>query len=492
MGELADKKPSTLGGFYDDLEQLLRQQLKDNPRLHDLRFKLLELYYETGRRNDFLREARSLSLRYDRKEQSVEWKRVASMGRMLGLTDPLFSEFSGDSIEFVGPVVVEKKAKTSAYQRFGDDDASRPVFQRLAEDYEKVRADPHFLVEYDFELASQANRPSPLFHARRLSRKLGGAQIYFKREDLSPAGSRLTMSTVGQALLARRLGKTGLAIATTNGVKGVVAASVAARMGLRAMIFMDQADLQRHSAHVFRMKLLGAKVTAVDRRRYPGNDIRQAALDCCVKDQDGCFLLMGLDAAPHPYAMMAREFSAVIGRECRRQVMTMAKRAPDLLAARAGNNADAIGFFDPFLAEPGTRLACIVGNQGLGDASTDAARIRDDRPNPSRPLLTESEKRVADAILEGLEYPSVAREHAFLKASGRVEYVKGSTAEAKKMIIALSREEGLVPAIETAHAIAWAAQAAQAMKPEQAIVVMLAESADKDVWEIQRAMGELV
>jgi tryptophan synthase beta chain len=481
--------PATLGSFYGDLERLLVQQLKERPGMHDLRLKLLELYYETNRGAEFHREAKTLSVGFDRRAHAADWKRVCSMAKMLGIDDPLLADQSGDSIEFVAAVPTAAATKQQPkHRRFGDDEQSKPRFQELTTEYEKVRADPRFLTEFDLELIHMAARPSALFHARRLSKKYGGAQLFFKREDLAPPATRLTISITGQALFARRLGKTTLVTASSNGLKGVVAASIAARLGLRAMVFMDESDIQRQSSQVFRMKLLGAIVTPVHRKNYAGNDVRNAALEAWVRRPEQTFLLMGLDAAPLPYPLMSREFAAVIGRETKRQVMVALKRVPDLLLARAGNNADAIGFFEPFLADAATRLMCVDGVRDLGGGKPAREKSHFD---PVGMGLTDAEKRVAGAILEGLEYPSVTREHAFLKASGRIDYAAGNAMAARKAIVELAQQEGIVPAIETASVVAVACDQASRMKPEQAVVVMLAESGDKDIWEISRALGEL-
>lgn len=470
--------------FYSDLERLLSRQLGDNPRLHHVRIKLIDLYYETGRREEFLREARLLASGFDRRANPVEWKRVMGMGRLLGIADPLFRETHGDSIEFTGEFVAVAAPTATGHRRFGDDPVSRPLFQRLASAYETVRADRRFLAEFDLELMHQLNRPSSLYHARMLTQKLGGAQLYFKREDLSPPGTRYSISVIGQALLARRLGLGTLVTFSNNGQRGVVVAGVAARMGLRAVVYMDKDDVQRHSALVARMRLHGATVTPVDRRLCPGGDLRQAALEHWQSQHDKTFLLMGLDAAPAPFPQLGNDLAGVIGREVRRQSVALAKRLPDVVVARAGDNADAVGFLDVFLGDAETRLVCVEGNREFADGAAPTPVGAD----PKR-TFSDSEQRVAGAIMERLEYPSVTREHATLKASGRVEYPRVPAVAAKAAIADMCRLEGILPAIQTAHAVAWACRQAQSMKPEQVVVMMLAENSDKDVWEITRALG---
>ena len=465
--------------FYGDMEKLLRTQLEHEPRSKDLRLKLLELYFDTGRADEYLREARTLAQDIRNKSASTEWQKAANMGRMLLPDDELFRLAICDSVEFIeqNPATVRQRVR----KRFGESHAS--YFERLGKDYEGVRTDPKFLAELDLQLVHVANRPSSLLHAQRLSQAIGGAQIYFKREDLAPAGSHLTISVVGQALLAKRLGRKTLVSASSNGLRGVITASVAARLGLKCVIYMDGKDMHLQSSNVFRMWLMGATVTAADPHTYHKGDVRETALAHCARDTDS-FLVLGLDAAPQPYPMMGLEFAAVIGRETRRQ-LAGARRVPNLLVARGGENADAIGFFQPFLREAQPRLVCVAARSEFSKAATSASG----RIDPFKAPMSASEKILAGTIMEGLEYPSVTREHAWLQASGRVDYVDIPEEAVKKAISDCGRLEGLIPPIQTAHAIAWAIQEARRMEPDQTVVVMLRESMDKDIWEIGRAMG---
>lgn len=487
MGDRVEMPPK-VGTFYADLEKLLRSQLHEHPGLLDLRLKLLELYFETRRAPEFLGEARALSRDLAHKARSREWQRVVSMGRMLAPGDPLFQD-TGDVIEFVGDVAPAADAMP-ARLRFGDTPQHRPLFEALNAAYAALAADAEFLAKLDHELMHTANRPSSLCHAQRLSAQLGGAQIYFKREDLSPPNTHLMVAIAGQALVARRTGRACLVTAAVKPQQGVLTAAIAARLGLRAVIYLDQEQMQRQQANVMRMQLMGALVQGADLRQLPQRDLRHAALEHWARHAGETFLVVGLDAAPQPYTAMARDFIASIGRETRRQVVAQAKRAPDLLVARAGHNADAIGFFYPFLAGGGPRLVCVEGAKDLGGPP--ARRGAGDAFDPFGAPMGDKEKRVAQAILEGLEYPGVTREHAWLKASGRVEYVGGTAAEARKALVMLARHEGIVAAVETAYAVAWACQAARAMPADRAIVVMLAERSDKDIWDITRALGELL
>lgn len=342
-----------------------------------------------------------------------------------------------------------------------------------------------FAAEFERELLHFAGRPSSLFHARHLSQMVGGAQIYFKREDLSPVGTHLQLSVLGQTLVAKRTGKKTIVAATRNGQRGVVVASAAARLGLQSIIYMDGEDMHRQSGNVFRMWLMGADVRSADIKHLGTEDVRNAALEHWLNDATHCFLVMGLDSAPEPYPSMSVQFSSAIGRECARQVRMLAQRAPDILVARGEGNSDAIGLFPAFLGEKSPRLVCVEAADLMTPAAGNAAASFD----PLKAPLNTAENRVAGAILEGLEYPSVTREHAMLRNSRRVEYVQIAAEQVKQAIRDLSQKEGLIPAIQTAHAVAWAIQTARTLKPEQVIVVLIAETVDKDIWDIGRAMG---
>lgn len=384
-----------------------------------------------------------------------------------------------DRIEFFAP----DEPAASPYRRFGDEKRYQPYFEALTQGFAEAWADSGFQSKLDVELTYLARRPSSLQHARRLSQTLGGAQIYIKREDASPRDTHLIIAVVGQALLAQRMGLKTLVTSTTDGRRGVVTASIAARLGMEAVVFMDSKVSSHHNANVFRMWLLGAEVQAPPGGRGGrSSDPRYAALEYCAQHLDRSLLVLGLDGACEPYPQMQREFASSIGRECQRQLRFVAKRSPDLLVARGGNNPDALGLFPAFIAQSQTRLVCVepaesVGREGLFPS------------DPTKVPMTASEQKVAATIMEGGEYPSVVREHGWLKASGRVEYVKVSADVAKKAIHDLSHQEGFVPAIQTAHALGWACQAAAMMRPEQVVAVVMSESEEKDIWDIGRLMG---
>jgi len=471
--------------FHDQLEGLLTEQLKAQPRNQAARLKLLELYYETQRAAQFLRTAQELADLTPNKAASPEWQKCASMGRMLVPEAPLFTTEGSDRIEFVGAGFSAAAApQTAPVRRLGDDPRFTRHFEELARGFEAVRSNPPFQAQLDMELTYLARRPSSLLHARRLSASLGGAQIYIKREDVSPRDTQLIISVVGQALLAQRLGRKTLVTSTIDGRRGVVTASIAARLGMEAIVFMDSDKSARHTSNVFRMWLRGAEVLpATDERSGETQEAREAALKYWARNPAQSLMIFGLEGAPEPYPLMAREFASTIGRECLRQVRVAARRAPDLVVTRGGGNADALGLFPPMIAEKQIRLACVepLSERGQGDA----AELLD----PTRQQLSPDKHKVAQSIMEGMEYPSVVREHRWLRETGRVEYVKASLDAAKKAIRDLSYFEGITPAIETAHALGWACQAAAAMQPEQAVVVMMAEDAEKDIWDIGRLMG---
>ena len=471
--------------FHDQLEGLLTEQLKAQPRNQAARLKLLELYYETQRASQFLRLAQELAQLTPNKAASPEWQKCASMGRMLLPEAPLFTTAGSDRIEFVGAGFSGAPAQQKApVRRLGDDTRFTRHFEELARGFDAARSNPPFQAALDMELTYLARRPSSLLHARRLSVSLGGAQIYLKREDVSPRDTHLIISVVGQALLAQRLGRKTLVTSTIDGRRGTVTASIAARLGLQAVVFMEDDKSARHATNVFRMWLRGAEVLSTqDERSGETLDAREAALKYWARNPEQSLMIFGLEGAPEPYPLMAREFTSTIGRECLRQVRVAAKRAPDLVVARGGDNADALGLFPPMIPEAQTRLVCVepVLESWSGDSTAPL--------DPARQQLSPDKQRVAQSILEGMEYPSVVREHRWLRETGRVEYLKANLDAAKKAIRDLSYFEGITPAIETAHALGWACQAAAAMKPEQVVVVMVAEDAEKDIWDIGRLMG---
>lgn len=380
-----------------------------------------------------------------------------------------------------------------ARKRFGEAPRYRPLFHQLAAEVEHVRKNPGFLAELDRELILCAGRPSSLFHARRLSEAGGGAQVYLKREDLMPQDSLLTTAITAQALCARRLGKRCLVTATRDGPRGVATAAIAARMGLESVIYMGDSDADAHEPQVFRMQLHGARLKIVSVVHETAPDIRELALQHWQDAADSCFLVMGLDSAPAPYPSLILDAAAVVGREVRFQVRTALKRSPDLLVARHGNSADALGLFEPYLQQAETRLACVSVGAGLGISRSGLKASSVKGFNfiaPGQDSIFATGHSGSDVIRDGLDYPSVEREHKVLKASQRVEYVAGDGQMARTAIRQLSRLEGLIPSIQTAHALAWAIDAARVMPNSHAVVLTMVERCDGDLTHIRRSFDD--
>lgn len=472
-----------LQDFYQELEQLLRKQLEQQPGLDDVRLKLLELFFEQHRRDDFVTAARALQRRLGAAAAtSRDWQRIASMGRMLAPGESLFSSQASDRVEFVALPGAATAPEPARVRRFGDDERYRNLFEALARGYAAQRADARFLAELELALLGlPARRPTPLLHARRLSEHLGGAQLHIKREDLAGDNPHLTIAVMGQALLARRLGRTTLVTATSDGRRGVTTAAVGARLGLKTIVFMDPDQLQRRAAHVLFMRIMGAEVRAVATMNLRNGDVREAALEHWAASPDETLLVMGLDSAPPPYPVMTQEFTAAIGRECRRQATGALKRVPDVVVTRGRGAPDALGVFPAFFADAGTQLVCVDA-----EAPPEVEPRKADDPYTQVGMpMTAGERQVARSVLDRLEYPSVAREHALLRASGRVQYLATSRDEARTALQDFARLEGVVASIETAHVLAWACAAARRLPSGQAVVVVQADDAAKDAWDIR-------
>jgi tryptophan synthase beta chain len=364
---------------------------------------------------------------------------------------------------------------------------------RLA--YEQYRNDPGFLAEFDADLSSYVGRPSPLYFAERWSRELGGAKIYLKREDLNHTGAHKINNTIGQALLAKRMGKTRIIAETGAGQHGVASATVAARLGLECVVYMGAEDVQRQSANVFRMKLLGARVVPVTSGSKTLKDALNEAMRDWVTNVDNTFYIIGTVAGPHPYPAMVRDFQAVIGREARTQILEAEGRLPDTLVACVGGGSNAIGLFYPFLDD---EQVAMVGVEGGGDgvaSGRHAAPLSAGRPgvlHGNRTYLMEDDDGQiieTHSISAGLDYPGVGPEHAWLKDSGRARYVAVTDDEALAGFHALTRIEGIIPALESSHALAYAAQLAPTMDQEQIIVVNLSGRGDKDIHTVAAREG---
>ena len=444
----------------------LREALRRNPDDRVARIKLLELLYEQGDEHEFLREAALFRNGLNGHLDTPDWKAIQTIGLRLFPASPVFA---------VTPA-------HERHRRVGEDAKMRPHFEALAKSYEQLRHDRSFLNDLDRELLFVARRPTPLLHARQLSAHFGGAQLYFKREDMAPAGTQLQIAVVAQALVAQRLGRTTLVTGTVYGQRGVLVAETAARLGLKAVVYMDQRQMAQERANVFRMWLTGADVRAVDSARLRNHDIREAAIQHWQGEPRESMLVMGLDHGPEPYPTITREAAAASGREIRRQLLQFSRLAPDLLVARGGNSADALGMFQPFIGDAKVRLVCVEGR-------TELPALVPAGFGAAAPELSAHQERLSGAILADSEYPSAARERAWLKESGRVEYQRIDDDAVRETISLVSRLEGLIPAIETAHAVAWACRQSRTMKREESVVIALCERADKDILKIGRSMG---
>jgi tryptophan synthase beta chain len=361
--------------------------------------------------------------------------------------------------------------------------------------YEHYKNDPEFLAELDYELKHFVGRPSPIYHARRWSEKLGGAQIWLKREDLNHTGAHKINNTVGQALLARRMGKKRIIAETGAGQHGVASATVCARYGMECVVYMGAEDIERQKINVYRMQVLGARVEAVTSGTKTLKDALNEAMRDWVTNVDSTFYIIGTVAGPHPYPAMVRDFQTVIGREARAQMLEETGRLPDALVACVGGGSNAIGLFHPFLADDSVAIYGVEGG-GHGIASGQhAAPLCAGKPgvlHGNRTYLMEDEDGQiigTHSISAGLDYPGVGPEHAWLKDTGRATYTLATDDEALAAFHELSRTEGIIPALESSHALAYAAKLAPTMDKEQTIVVSLSGRGDKDIHTIARLEG---
>jgi tryptophan synthase beta chain len=367
--------------------------------------------------------------------------------------------------------------------------------QALRQAYERHRQDPDFLAEIDQDLQDYVGRPSPIYHAQRWSRELGGAQIYLKREDLNHTGAHKVNNTIGQALLAKRMGKTRIIAETGAGQHGVATATVAARLGLECVVYMGAVDVARQEANVYRMRLLGARVVPVTSGSKTLKDALNEAMRDWVTHVDDTFYIIGTVAGPHPYPAMVRDFQTVIGREARAQMQERIGRLPDALVACVGGGSNAIGLFYPFLDDPGVAL---YGVEAAGDGlqtGHHAAPLCAGRPgvlHGNRTYLMEDQNGQiieTHSISAGLDYPGVGPEHAWLKDKGRAHYVAVTDDEALAAFHVLTRTEGIIPALESSHALAYAARLAVTLSPEQQILVNLSGRGDKDMHTVAAREG---
>ena len=355
--------------------------------------------------------------------------------------------------------------------------------------------DEDFLAEFDRDLKTFVGRPSPLYHARRWSDSLAGPRVFLKREDLNHTGAHKVNNTVGQALLAKRMGKTRLIAETGAGQHGVATATVAARLGLECVVYMGAEDIRRQAVNVFRIKLLGAEVAEVTSGSQTLKDAMNEAMRDWVSNVDDTFYIIGTVAGPHPYPVLVRELQSVIGREARRQCLETTGNLPDVLVACVGGGSNAIGLFHPFLQDESVRLIGVeAGGLGL-DTGRHAAPLSAGKPgvlHGNRSYLMEDEHGQilpTHSISAGLDYPGVGPEHAWLKDSGRVEYVSVNDAEAVAAFHDLTRTEGIMPALESSHALAQVTKLASGLDREQVVIVNLSGRGDKDIETIATMEG---
>ena len=370
-----------------------------------------------------------------------------------------------------------------------------PAITELNAAYQHYMHDADFVAELDKDMQHYVGRPSPLYHAERWSKELGGAQIYLKREDLNHTGSHKINNTIGQALLAKRMGKTRIIAETGAGQHGVATATVAARLGLECVIYMGAVDVARQSLNVYRMKLLGATVVAVESGSKTLKDALNEALRDWVTNIDNTFYIIGTVAGPHPYPAMVRDFQAILGREAKAQCLAQAGKLPNALVACVGGGSNAMGLFYPFIDDADIKM---IGVEAAGDGietGRHSAPLCAGRPGVLHGnrtyLMADDDGEIIEthSISAGLDYPGVGPEHAWLKDSGRAQYVNITDTEALEGFYALTRMEGIIPALESSHAMAYTLKLAPTMKQNEILIVNLSGRGDKDMQTMARREG---
>ncbi|MCL2761450.1 MAG: tryptophan synthase subunit beta [Desulfuromonadales bacterium] len=370
-----------------------------------------------------------------------------------------------------------------------------PALLELEKAYKKYKNDSEFKKEFNYYLKQYAGRPNPLYFAEKLTKKLGGAKIYLKREDLNHTGSHKVNNTIGQGLLAKRMGKQRIIAETGAGQHGVASATIAALLGLKCEVFMGTEDIQRQSLNVFRMKLLGAKVTPVPSGTGTLKDAMNEAMRNWVTYINDTFYLIGTVAGPHPYPAMVRNFQSIIGKEAKTQHKKAEGKLPDVLIAAVGGGSNAMGLFYPFIKDKSVRMIGVeAGGYGLASGKHSAALCAGSigvlHGNKTY-LLQDKDGQILNAhsVSAGLDYPGVGPEHAWLKNSGRAEYVSVTDEEALEGFKLLTSEEGIIPALESSHAIAHLIKLAPKLKKTQSIVVCLSGRGDKDMHTVANIMN---
>jgi tryptophan synthase beta chain len=369
------------------------------------------------------------------------------------------------------------------------------ALDELKRAYAEVQNDPAFIAEFQYELKHFVGRPSPIYHAARLSRELGGAQIFLKREDLNHTGAHKVNNTIGQAMLARRMGKPRVIAETGAGQHGVATATICARYGMECVVYMGSEDVKRQSPNVYRMNLLGATVVPVESGSKTLKDALNEALRDWVTNVENTFYIIGTVAGPHPYPTMVRDFQRVIGDECLVQMPEMTGRQPDAVIACVGGGSNAMGIFYPYIDHASTRLIGVeAAGQGLSTGKH-AASLSAGSPGVLHGnrtyLLQDANGQIIEthSISAGLDYPGVGPEHAYLKDIGRAEYVGITDSEALAAFHRLCRTEGIIPALESSHAVAYAMKIAPTMRTDQHLLVNLSGRGDKDIGTVADLSG---
>ena len=369
------------------------------------------------------------------------------------------------------------------------------AISELSDAYAKYQHDPEFVEEFRYELKHFVGRPSPVYHAARTSREMGGAQIYLKREDLNHTGAHKINNVIGQAMLARRMGKPRIIAETGAGQHGVATATICARYGLECVVYMGIADVKRQSPNVYRMNLLGASVVPVESGSKTLKDALNEAMRDWVTNVENTFYIIGTVAGPHPYPMMVRDFQSVIGNECIQQMPEMTGGQPDVVVACVGGGSNAMGIFHPYIPFANTRLIGVeAAGEGL-DSGKHSASLQRGSPGVLHGnrtyILQDDNGQITEthSISAGLDYPGVGPEHAWLKDIGRAEYVGITDVEALEAFHYLCRTEGIIPALEPSHALAYAMKLAKTMKPGESILVNLSGRGDKDLGTVADLAG---
>ena len=369
--------------------------------------------------------------------------------------------------------------------------------KQLEIEYEKCKNDKLFEQEFHYDLKNYVGRETPLYFAENLTNKIGGANLYFKREDLNHTGAHKVNNTIGQALVAKRMGKTRIIAETGAGQHGVATATIAARLGLKCIVYMGEVDVKRQALNVFRMKLLGAEVVSVTSGSKTLKDALNEAMRDWVSNVDDTFYIIGTVAGPHPYPMMVRDFQSVIGKETKKQFSEQFGGLPDALVACVGGGSNAIGLFHPFIEDTSVEIYGVEA-AGLGlDTDKHSAPLNKGKPGVLHGnrtyVVCDQNGQIGEthSISAGLDYPGVGPEHSYLKDSGRAKYVAVDDHEALEAFHTLTRVEGILPALETSHAVAYAIKLAKEMGKGKSIVVNLSGRGDKDIDTVKNLMGNI-